>query len=162
MAEAWKSPEWRLQTQSILDSYRRWVGEELIPRTGDEIQDAANLFRAPRVVVSHNTLDDPVLNYGNQRALALWEVDIPTLLAMPSRLTAEPVHRDERARLLRRTSEQGFVDDYRGVRVSSTGKRFWIERATVWNLVSKDGTPAGQAATFEDWQPLQDDELPES
>jgi hypothetical protein len=81
---------------------------------------------------------------------------VPTLLTMPSRTTAEPMHRDERARLLERTTRDGFVDDYRGVRISSTGRRFLIDRATVWNLLDADGKYVGQAATFSKWTFLDD------
>ncbi len=73
---------------------------------------------------------------------------------MPSRKTAEPVHRDERARMLELTRQQGYIDDYRGVRISAAGRRFRIERAIVWNLVDATGQPAGQAATFAEWTPL--------
>ncbi len=150
----WLEHNWVVHTQTLLDSYRRWVGEELIPRTGTAEEQAEELFDAPFVVVSHGTEADPILNYGNRIALDLWKVDIPTLLAMPSRLTAEPMHRDERARLLERTSRNGYVDDYRGVRISSTGQRFLIEQATVWNLVDDAGNRVGQAATFSAWTPL--------
>jgi hypothetical protein len=77
-----------------------------------------------------------------------------TLVRTPSRLTAEPVHRDERARLLERTSREGFVDDYSGVRISKTGRRFMIEKAIVWNLDDESGQALGQAATFDRWTPL--------
>jgi hypothetical protein len=109
------------------------------------------LFDAPFVVVSHGTQADPVLNYGNRLALDLWETDLPTLTQMPSRLTAEPVHRDERARLMARALRDGFVDDYQGVRISLTGRRFRIEQAIIWNLTTLNGIPAGQAATFDHW-----------
>jgi hypothetical protein len=109
------------------------------------------MFEAPFVVVSHGTQDDPILNYGNEVALNLWEMDIETLLQTPSRMTAEPVHRDERARLLERTLRDGFVDDYRGIRIASSGRRFLIEKAIVWNLVNDAGDRVGQSATFSDW-----------
>ena len=152
--EPWQDDNWIIHTQILLDSYQRWVGKPLIPPTGTPEQQAETLFHAPFVVVSHGTQSDPILNYGNAVALKLWEVDIPTLLAMPSRLTAESMHRDERARLLERTTRDGYVNDYRGIRVSSTGKRFLIEQATVWNLVDGEGNPMGQAATFASWTPL--------
>lgn len=63
-------------------------------------RQAQALFDAPRVVVSHQTQADPVLCYGNRKALALWEMDLATLTSTPSRLTAEPVERAERQRLL--------------------------------------------------------------
>ncbi len=149
-------PDWVARTQILLDSYYRWVGEQLLPRTGAAEEQADALFHAPFVVVSHGTQTDPILNYANQVALELWEVDIPTLLTMPSRLTAEPLHRDERARLLERTTRDGYVNDYRGIRISRTGKRFLIEQATVWNLVSPAGERIGQAATFSSWNPISD------
>jgi hypothetical protein len=64
------------------------------------------------------------------------------------------MHRDERARLLDRVSQQGYIDDYRGVRISKTGRRFMIEQATVWNLLDENGAPYGQAATFSQWRYL--------
>ena len=138
----------------MLDSYRRWIGDDLIPRSGSPGDDARTLFHAPFVVVSHGTEDNPVLNYGNQHALELWEMDIETLTRTPSRETAEPVHRDERAQLLARTTRDGYVDDYSGIRISSSGKRFRIRQAIVWNLIDAAGTYCGQAATFSDWEPL--------
>lgn len=139
----------------LLDSFARLVGRQLIDRGGSAAAQAERLFHAPFVVVSHGTEADPVLNYGNAAALALWEMDFATLTRTPSRLTAEPVHRDERARLLERTRRDGFVDDYAGIRISSTGKRFRIEQAIVWNLTDAAGVHRGQAATFDRWTPLE-------
>lgn len=141
--------------QVVLDSFARLLGRELMSRAGSVEEQAERLFHAPFVVVSHGTEADPVLNYGNAAALALWEMDFATLTRTPSRLTAEPVHRDERARLLERTLRDGYVDDYAGIRISSTGKRFRIEQAIVWNLVDAAGIRHGQAATFDRWTPLE-------
>lgn len=149
-----RHPEWLERTAWLLDSYRRWVGAELIARGSTPDDEARRLYEAPRVVVAHGTEADPILCYANAAALRLWEAELDALLAMPSRLTAEPVHRDERARLLQRTAEQGYVDDYQGIRISARGRRFRIHRATVWNVVDGEGRPAGQAATFTDWTPL--------
>ena len=137
--------------QLLLDSFARLLGRELIPRSGSAAEQAERLFQAPFVVVSHGTQADPVLNYGNAAALALWEMTAEELCRTPSRLTAEPVHRDERARLLERTRRDGYVDDYAGIRVSKTGKRFRIEQAIVWNLTDAAGVHRGQAATFDRW-----------
>ncbi|MDB0055877.1 MEKHLA domain-containing protein [bacterium] len=70
----------------------------------------------------------------------------------PSRFTAAAPNREERARLLAEVTENGFIDNYSGVRISSSGKRFRIKQATVWNLSDPDGTPTGQAATFSHWE----------
>lgn len=149
--QPWQGDNWIEQTQILLNSYRQFLGEELIARDGSNDDQSRALFEAPFVVVSHGTQADPILNYGNQVALNLWEMDLETLLQTPSRMTAEPVHRDERARLLERTSRDGYVDDYRGIRIASTGRRFLIEKAIVWNLVTDQGDRVGQAATFSDW-----------
>ena len=74
--------------------------------------------------------------------------------ATPSRLTAEPVNREERARTLHRVAAHGFVADYQGVRISRTGRRFLVEQATVWNVLDGHGTKQGQAAAFSRWTRL--------
>ena len=148
----WLQPGWVAHTQLLLDSFRRWLGRDLIPRTGTVEDQARELFLAPFVVVSHGIEADPVLTYGNRAALDLWEFDIPTLLGTPSRLTAEPAERNDRARLLERTTRQGYADDYDGVRISRTGRRFRIRRAIVWNLVDARDVHMGQAATFGEWE----------
>lgn len=141
-------------SQLLLDSFARLLGRELVSRGGSATEEAERLFRAPFVVVSHGTEADPVLNYGNAAALTLWEMTPEQLAQTPSRLTAEPMHRDERTRLLERTRRDGYVDDYSGVRISASGKRFRIERAIVWNLTDAAGNHRGQAATFDAWTPL--------
>jgi hypothetical protein len=139
----------------LLDSYEKALGRPLIPRSGDDGKDAEALYHAPFVVVSHGTEADPVLNYGNATALALWETDWSTLTRLPSRLTAEPVAREERAAMLERARRDGYIADYAGVRIATSGRRFRIENAIVWNLVDVNGQPAGQAATFADWKFLE-------
>ncbi len=138
----------------MLDSYRHWLGEDLIDRGGDSLAQSERLFQAAFVVVAHDTQPDPIFNYANRRALELWEIGLPRLLTTPSRLTAEPVHRQERERLLERTARQGFVDDYQGVRIAASGRRFRIERAIVWNVLDVTGLKIGQAATFSAWHDL--------
>lgn len=145
------SPEWIVRSLEILDCYSRLLGKELVSREGSAENQARRLFEAPFVVAAHGTQEDPILNYGNQTALNLWEADLEAFLSMPSRLTAEPMEREERARMLAETQSKGFTNDYRGVRISTTGKRFQIDQATVWNLTDKEGNSAGQAATFAEW-----------
>jgi len=115
-------------------------------------QLAERIFHAPFVLVSHGTEADPVLNYGNQAALALWEISWAELTRTPSRLTAEAPNREERARLLAAVTARGFIDDYSGVRISKTGRHFRIAQATVWNLISENGELCGQAAMFSRWE----------
>ncbi len=148
----WKQPfvvEW---TQFLLDSYHHWLNHELIGRRGNPQEQSHQLFDSPFVVVSHGLQDDPILNYGNRAALALWETTWDELTRTPSRLTAEPLNQVERGRMLKRASQHGFIDDYRGIRISKTGKRFLVEGAIVWNVVDPNGRQLGQAATFSQWK----------
>ncbi len=133
-------------------SLRHWTGRDLLPGLFNPLGLARNIFEAPFVLVSHGTETDPVLNYGNAAALTLWEMSWEELTRTPSRLTAEAPNREERARLLAAVTTRGFIDDYSGVRISKTGRRFTISRATVWNLLTEDRRPCGQAAMFDQWE----------
>lgn len=110
-----------------------------------------SLWTAPFVVASHDTQADPVFNYGNKAALTLFEMSWEQFTSLPSRLSAEPLLRAERQRLLDRVHEFGFIDDYSGVRISASGRRFRIESATVWSLIDENGVDRGQAVMFEAW-----------
>lgn len=138
----------------LLRSFRRWTGKDLIAPGGTDEERAERLDAAPFVVISHGTESDPILNYGNQAALALWEMSWDKFIATPSRLTAEPMNRESRAAFLAEVTEKGFIDNYQGVRIASSGRRFTIERATVWNLLDADDRYCGQAATFDHWRYL--------
>jgi hypothetical protein len=143
-------------TRMVLDSFRRFVGRELIERSGNDETDARAVFDASFALLSGGSEPDQVLNYGNATALRLWERDWAEHTSTPSRLTAEPMERAAREEFLRRVRSQGFVDDYTGIRISSTGRRFLIENAIVWNLVDQVGNYAGQAATFPSWKWIAD------
>jgi hypothetical protein len=141
-------------TQLLLDSYKRLLGRDLLERSVTATEQAKALFFAPFVVVSHGTEEDPILNYGNQMALELWQTEWESLICTPSRLTAEPVHQAEREQMLSQLSTQGFIDNYRCVRISSKRQRFLIEEAIVWNIVDAQDKRYGQAATFSRWSLL--------
>ncbi|PRG36927.1 MEKHLA domain-containing protein, partial [Burkholderia multivorans] len=120
----------------LAGSYRRLLNRPLVPDGLNAADGAAWLYdAAPFGVLAHDTSADPVFVYGNKRAQAIFEYGWDELTALPSRLSAEPMERRERQSFLEKVARDGFVSDYRGVRVTKSGKRFWIERATVWQLV---------------------------
>lgn len=133
----------------IAASFQRLLGRPLYDAAAGE-----TLWTAPRVIVAHGTEADPVFFYGNRLALQAFEMDFASFSQLPSRFSAEPLAREERAQLLARVTRDGFIDDYAGVRISATGRRFRIAQAIVWNLLDAAGNYHGQAATFADWQPL--------
>jgi hypothetical protein len=126
----------------------------LIPPGVPANEAARWVYEAPLAVLSHGDGPDPRFTYANRTALGLFEAGWEELLAMPSRLSAEPLAREERARLLAAVAERGFIDDYAGVRISRRGRRFRIERATVWTVRGPAGRAVGQAAMFSRWVPL--------
>ena len=143
-----------LQAQLILTSFYDVLGKHLIDPKLTDKERHQTLYQAPFCVVSHDTREDPIFNYGNQAALELFEFNWDDFTTLPSRFSAEPQTQEERGRLLKQVTENGFIDDYKGIRVSSTGKRFFVERAIVWNLLNKKGDYQGQAAVLYEWSIL--------
>jgi PAS domain-containing protein len=112
---------------------------------------AAALYGLPAIVLSHDGSEDPVFTYANRAAQQLFEYDWDQFLRMPSRLSAEPDLRSDRAEMLRRALEDGYINDYSGVRISASGRRFQIDDAIIWNVVDGSGVQRGQAAIFDRW-----------
>lgn len=140
------------QIRSIAVSYLQLTGQPLVP---DKAETVDALWHSPMAIVAHGTEADPVFFFGNLTALSLFEMDFAAFTRLPSRQSAEPLQREERARLLARVSQAGIVDDYQGVRISASGRRFRIWNASVWNLTDDEGRAAGQAAAFSDWAHLE-------
>lgn len=142
------SREQRLHIASIAESYLRLVS---VPLVSSDIDVVDALWSAPIAVVAHGTESDPVFFFGNLTALSLFEMAFEDFTRLPSRFSAEPLAREERASLLDRVTRDGWINDYEGVRISATGKRFRISNAAVWNLTDIRGNALGQAAAFSDW-----------
>lgn len=140
--------------QLLRNSHKMFTGCDMIDANLCDKAAAKEIFYSYAVILSHNTQADPVLNYINQAGLELFELDWETMLTLPSRLTAEPMEQEARKKLLDKVSTKGYIDDYSGIRISITGRRFKIERATVWNLIDITGEYQGQAAMFSDWEYL--------
>src|SRR5678810_1283147 len=133
MDNVWQWESTIRHSAMLARSYFHFTKRILLPGLFNPLGLSRNLFHAPFVLVSHGTEADPVLNYGNAAALKLWEMSWEELTRTPSRLTAETPEREERERLLAQVTEHGFIDDYSGIRISKSGRRFRIARATVWN-----------------------------
>jgi PAS domain S-box-containing protein len=139
----------------LADSYRRLLDKPLVPDGMSASEGAAWLYAAaPFGILAHNTAADPVFVYGNKRAQAIFGYDWDELTTLPSRLSAEPVERSERQAFLDNVTRDGFVSGYRGVRITKSGVRFWIEHATVWQLTDSSGNYRGQAAMIPEVRPF--------
>jgi MEKHLA domain len=133
----------------MIGNLKRWTSYDLIEeyefsidRLGEEV------FNADFYILSHDNAIDPILNYGNNRVLQLWEVSWAELTSMYSRDTAKPVDRSARSSVMDRVKQHNYISGYDGIRVSKTGREFKILDVTIWNLFSDNGDPAGQAAWF--------------
>lgn len=128
----------------LIRSYQHWTGRELA--TGRNAAQA--LYEAEFVVLSHDGAGDPCFTYANRAAQARFEMTWGEIVGLPSRLSAEPMERQARARFLEQVARHGWVEDYSGVRIARSGRRFLIQQATVWNLLDAAGNIRGQAAMF--------------
>lgn len=137
----------------LFKSFNRLTGQKLLDKE-DRANDIIEIYNAPFAVVSHGVETDPVFNFGNRVALNLFEMGWNDFIKLPSRQSAEPIQQKERDKLLNEVSQNGFIKNYRGVRISASGTKFLIEHATVWNLLDSKGINYGQAAMFKDWTVL--------
>lgn len=138
---------------AIAQSFQLRTGRELVP-TSDADIDAA-LMNSPAVILCHDGATDPHFIYANKAAAVLWRISVEQLIGMPSRMSALPEHRTERARSLAQAATDGVLFGYCGERVAADGTRFEIEDATLWTVDLPAGG-RGQAVVFDTWRELPD------
>jgi hypothetical protein len=148
----WLDADRLRHVQRLIASFKAKTGRLLIPESDQNL--AQQLFSSSQIIVSHGGELDPIFNYGNQAALNLWELDWAAFVQLPSRQSAEPIAQADRDLLLAQAKQQGYIKDYRGIRISSTGRRFWIEDVMLWTVTDELGRDCGQAACFDRWHYL--------
>ncbi len=137
----------------LLRSYERVVGQSLVPVELGKAAAARWLYEdAPFCILAHNTQADPVFIYANKTAQRCFEYPWAEFTALPSRLSAEAPNRAERQDLLDKVAQHGFASGYTGVRISRSGRRFYIEDGTVWQLLDDHGVSHGQGAMVPRWR----------
>ena len=137
----------------VLESFARVVGRPLVPAGLEGGQAVRWLYEdAPFCVLAHDTAADPRFVYANRAAQRRFEYSWTEFAGLPSRLSAEAPNRAERQAFLDTVARDGFTDGYKGLRVSRSGRRFFIKDATVWQLVDGRGVLHGQGAMFAAWQ----------
>lgn len=142
----------------LVRSFQRLTGRALLPPTVAPEALTAAARNAPFALLSHGTESDPLLNYANTAAIAVFMLEDGDIGSMATRLTAAPQDQAARAALLADVAARGFTDTYSGPRVSRDGRRFDICNATVWTVSALEdggtGLVCGQAAMFASWTPL--------
>lgn len=133
----------------VVDSYAKLVGRPLVPYGVTSV--AAWLYEASFGLLAHDASPDPVFVYANRTAQDHFEYGWHEFVGLPSRLSAGADDREERRLMLDSVRSKGYADGYRGMRVAKSGRRFWIDDTSVWNLVGPDGAAVGQAAMIRRW-----------
>ena len=136
---------------NVLRSYYNLLGHKFENLNLEEPTLGEVILHSEWVVISHGNGPDPLFNYGNKKALSLFEVTLNELKKIRSRNSAEITFQSDREVFMQQVRDKGFATGYSGVRISATGKRFEIKNVTVWNVTDEKGDPAGQAACFKDW-----------
>lgn len=150
----WLTPDSIEHSRRILKSYESITGIQLFDAMHSDEYLSYLLYHAPFVVVSHGIQLDPVFNYANVTAQQLWSLNWNQFTALPSRLSAEAECAADRQRLLNEAAQKGYISNYEGVRISSSGQRFKIENVLLWNLPNEANEKIGQVALFRNWTNL--------
>jgi hypothetical protein len=132
-------------------SYATVVGKPLVPEGMPDTEAAAWLYEAPFALLAHDTSPDPLFVYANLTAQERFEYNWDEFVGLPSRLSAGWQAREERRVFMDAVRLRGYAEDYWGLRITKSGRRFWIEDATVWNLISPQSALVGQAALIRRW-----------
>ncbi len=165
MQEPSEANSFLLEHIQVLDrSHKKYFGCSIWSNfLGYEYMDGLNefdlaraIYHAPFVLLSHGTQSDPIFNYANLSGQKLFEMEWDVFVHLPSRLSATPLGQEDRSLLMQKVSDQGFIKDYQGLRVSKSGALFEIKQAIVWNVISAKGSPYGQAAIFQEWDHLKE------
>ena len=130
----------------LMGSYATLTGTEIIPGVVSPQTVAGLLYSAPFGLLAQDTSPDPLFVYANLTAQKLFGYSWDEFIGMPSRLSAGEQDRQARQDFMDSVRRRGYADGYRGLRVAKSGRPFWIEKTTVWNIVGPESEMVGQAA----------------
>src|SRR5699024_9640502 len=125
-------------------SYAELRGEDLFEGGGVDVLAAAE--KSSFALLMHNGGSDPIFQYANRTARALFGYTLAEFRRLPSRFSAEPDRREAREHMLQEAARRGYFDGYRGVRIAKDGRRFRIVDAVIWQIQNAEGAVIGQAA----------------
>lgn len=113
-----------------------------------------SLYTSEYCILAVNNNEIPTFTYMNLSAQKLWEVSLNQALKMQGKQTAQKKDQKEREKLLNQVKKKGKTNSYSGIRISQKGKRFFIKKASIWNIINKQGVFEGQAACFNQFEYL--------
>jgi hypothetical protein len=132
----------------VAESFAHVTGKSFIAEAGlDPNALGQSAWAGNFALLTHRGDASATLNYGNQFALKLWEMDWTQFTATPSGDTAPRNAVAARDLLMEKVAKDNFVTGYQGERISRHGRRFLIEDVTIWRLL-EGGDAFGMAAFF--------------
>lgn len=142
---------------TLLDrSLKRLTGQGIFDRIGVKPSSPKGIYNTVClnerfVLISHGTESNPIYNFGNVAALQAFarswdDIKIPSAESVVLRSQDEVLRKE----LMRKVTENGFVEGASGIRVRGDGKFIKLVDAVVWNCYdADDSTYIGQAAFFD-------------
>lgn len=133
----------------VLESFTRVVGRPLVPPRLDDGQAVRWLYEeAPYCVLTHDTAAGPRFVHANKAAQHCFKYPWAEFARLPSRLSAEEPNRAERRVFLDQVTRDGLAEGYRGLRVSRSGRRFFIEDVPLWQMIDDGASCMGKGPCF--------------
>ena len=128
---------------SILDnSLRKLTGKGIRERIGLDEKENGDIYKdfcmdERFVIVSHGTEDDPIYNFSNVAGMEAFVRSWDEFIELPSRLSVVLQTKDEESRiqLMRKVTDDGFVEGASGIRVRGDGQFIKLVDAVVRDLL---------------------------
>lgn len=146
----------------IARSYKQFTNKDLsnIDDLDSVIAAHSNIKNLIKKISENNSIvnecfdlsADPIFIYGNNAALKLWELSFEEFTKFSSRNTANLDQQSSRNSLLQEVLDKGFIENYSGIRVSKSGKKFMIENAMVFQVYDLQDHNIAQAVLFANWK----------
>ena len=135
---------------TIEQAYTYWTKGETfpVPVEAEKNREWWLDQKAPFGLLVHDTQEDPVFIYANQRAQELFGYTQQEFLEIPSRKSAPSMEQQGRNQLLAEVAEIGIAQGYTGTRVDKQGNLFEITNVSVWKVLDAKQQVVAEAAMF--------------
>jgi len=141
-----------LLDKSLKDQTGRGVFDRMAIKLEAELDDIAAVDKNKRfVLISHNTEDNPIFNYGNIAGLSAFSHSWEEWCQIPSKesVVLRSIDHALREKLMKKVTDEGFVEGATGIRIRGDGRFIQLRGAVVWNCYNEEGVYYGQACLFD-------------
>lgn len=135
-------------------SFNDLLDERIIEADLSLEQLAQALYIKTDIILSHRFGDVPRFCFANAAAQELFGYGWDEFIGIESSLSAQPESQEDRETLLKQARENGYIKNYSGVRIKKDRTLFEVRNVILWNVSDSRGDVVGQAALFNQWNPL--------